>query len=135
MVFIIPENTPILDLGDRQGETEYIDFIEWNEVTSPVMTGVDKFNRQFIVIKATIDDVETPLMQTFFQRYSDNTHDNNFWISDFRDYFIDTDGGMTKEQIQLIQDLINGKNPTIEWSHHPYYYLSEGKQVRLLSTN
>ena len=135
MVFNIPENTPILDLGNRQGTTEYIDYIEWGEVISPVMTGVDKFNRKFIVVKATIDGVETPLMQTFFQRYSDTSKDTSVWISDFRDYFIDTVGGMTKEQIQLIQDLIDGKNPTIERSHHPYYYLSEGKQVRLLSTN
>ena len=42
---------PILDVGNRQGMTDYIDFIHESEVTSPVMRGIDRFKRPFIVMK------------------------------------------------------------------------------------
>ena len=66
----IPKNIPILNLGRRCGHTEYIDFIRWKEVTSPIMTGYDLFGRKFVVIKFIIEESQIPIMQTFFQRYS-----------------------------------------------------------------
>ena len=111
----IPDTIPILDVGDRQGATNYIDFIDVDEVTSPVMTGIDKFNRRFVVIKAQIEDHE--YMQTFFQRYTNE----NLWISDFRNNFLETYGGMTIEQLDLLQDLIDGKDVVLQEYHRPLH--------------
>ena len=48
---IIIETThiPKLDIGQRVGATDYIDFITWKEVTSPVMWGIDIFSRSFLL--------------------------------------------------------------------------------------
>ena len=40
-----------LDLGLRGGTTDYIDFIQYNEVIYPLMKGIDMFGRHFVVIK------------------------------------------------------------------------------------
>ena len=106
----IPDNIPVLNIGNRQGSTDYIDFITYDEVTSPIMTGVDKFNRRFIVIKAEFEGIDKKFMQTFFQRYTDGDR----WISDFRNNFIETVGGMTEDQMLLIQDLLDGEEVVIE---------------------
>ena len=45
---------PILDIQSREGATGYIDFIDINEVTSPLMRGVDVYNRPFFTICADI---------------------------------------------------------------------------------
>jgi len=113
----IPDNIPILDIRNRQGSTDYIDFLTYDEVTSPIMTGVDVFNRRFIVIKAKIEGIDTKFMQTFFQRYTDG----DLWISDFRNNFIETVGGMTVDQMLLIQDLLDGEEVVIEEKHNPTY--------------
>ena len=77
MVFTIDlSHIKNLSIGNRVGSTEYIDFIKWEEVTDPVMKGVDCFGRSFLVVKFLINDSE-PIMQTFFQRYS---HYNSNWM-------------------------------------------------------
>jgi len=113
----IPDNIPVLNIGNRQGSTDYIDFITYDEVTSPIMTGVDKFNRRFIVIKAEFEGIDKKFMQTFFQRYTDGDR----WISDFRNNFIETVGGMTEDQMLLIQDLLDREEVVIEEKHNPTY--------------
>ena len=63
-----------LNIGNKVGTTEYIDFIKWDEVTESVMKGIDCFGRPFLVVKFLVNgDTDTPLelMQTFFKRYSD----------------------------------------------------------------
>ena len=45
------EGIPIQDIGRREGSTGYIDFLKWEEVTEPVMKGMDLFGRRFVVIK------------------------------------------------------------------------------------
>jgi hypothetical protein len=39
------ESLPTLDLGDRQGKTDYIDFLIPDEMKSPIMKFTDKFQR------------------------------------------------------------------------------------------
>lgn len=41
MELIKIQNIPILDIGRRIGHTEYIDFLQWDEVEYPIMKGVD----------------------------------------------------------------------------------------------
>ena len=55
-------NCPILDLGNRVGWTQYIDFITWDEVNYPIMKGRDKFNRYFIVIKMIVITIYVTLL-------------------------------------------------------------------------
>ena len=61
------EKHPVLDVGNRTGDTGYIDFITEEEVTSSIMRGVDHTGRKFIVLKLLID--RKFVLQTFFQRY------------------------------------------------------------------
>lgn len=69
------DNLPVLDVGKRNGLTDYIDYITVDDMTDPVMKGVDCFRRPFLAIKVNTvnDEGETKKMVgTFFQRYSDN---------------------------------------------------------------
>ena len=38
---------PKLDIGNRMGTTDYIDFLKMEEITHPIMTGLDIFKRYF----------------------------------------------------------------------------------------
>lgn len=40
---------PIIDIGERQGATQYIDFFDYDELTSGIMRFIDIHNRQGIV--------------------------------------------------------------------------------------
>ncbi len=116
------ESYPVLDVGTRNGRTDYIDYIDPSELTSVVMRGTDKFKRPFIVIKVTghsISGEDTRVYyETFFQRYSD---DNSLWMGAYcgGPEFMDTTGGMKFEQFQLLIDLLEGK--TINYNHYRNY--------------
>jgi hypothetical protein len=59
-------NVEILDLGQRVGSTDYIDFIRPKQMQSDIMMGRDVHRRAFISIKHENGVI------TFFQRYTDN---------------------------------------------------------------
>ena len=108
-------NVPILDIGNKVGHTEYIDFIPWDTVTSPVMKGTDIFGRKFFVIKMIIND--NKIMQTFFQRYSNG----KLWMGcgHATMNLIDTCGGMSNEQFELIANIIKFGKAEINENHRP----------------
>ena len=108
---------PLLYLGNRKGHTDYIDFIKWEEVTSPIMKGYDCFNRKFIVIKMIVDNVK--IMQTFFQRYSANP---KLWMGCgcSTTNLIDTSGSMDNNQLKLLIELLNNKRAFILKEHRPW---------------
>ena len=98
---------PKLDIGERVGTTDYIDFITWKEVTSPVMWGIDIFSRPFFIIKCIVNGKHN-LMQTFFQRYTQGSK----WqgCGHATPYFLDTcGGGVNLDQINLIKDIMDDK--------------------------
>lgn len=108
----------ILDIGNRKGLTDYIDFIEEKELTHNLMKGVDVFNRKFITIKVGILDINTNklirLNQVFFQRYSGNIND---WMSatiENQCEIMYSYGGMKEAQYQLLNDLVHGKTLIIK---------------------
>jgi hypothetical protein len=121
------KHLPELDLGIEIGSTSYIDFIEWDQVTSPVMWGLDVYRRAFIVIKMKIKN--RLIMQTFFQRYIDG----KLWMGcgHATQHLISTDGGMDCDQIQLLYDIIDGKNPKLYVKHRPYKYSECRKIIEL----
>lgn len=71
------EELPVLDLKNRRGATDYIDFVKNDEMTSPIMKGIDCFKRPFLAIKVKCtyktEELEpTEVVGTFFQRYTDD---------------------------------------------------------------
>ena len=60
---------PTLDIGCKQGYTDYIDFIKIKDMgANTIMKGIDIFSRKFIVMIVVID--KQIIMQTYFQRYT-----------------------------------------------------------------
>lgn len=84
------EKLPILDIGNREGSTGYIDFIKPEEMTAPIMRGKDKYGREFFIIRARINGGEV-VTQTFFRRYTkENTwSDANTSIIQHSGYIMD----------------------------------------------
>jgi hypothetical protein len=73
-------NPSILDLGDRQGDTDYIDFVSPEEMTSSIMYGTDCHQRPFVSLllertpqpeTQTQTDAQPQFVITAFQRYRD----------------------------------------------------------------
>lgn len=90
---------PVLDLKEKSGSTGYIDFIESNEMSAPIMRGIDCYGRPFVTFRYKLlsqkqydelksdsdlmsdidgdnadnkDNVDGLYVETFFQRYSSN---------------------------------------------------------------
>ena len=120
-------DVPNLDIGNRHGVTDYIDFIRIDEVTHSVMKGIDKYCRKFIVIKFIVDGEH--IMQTFFQRY--NT--GKLWMGcgHFTRQLIDTTGGIKDNQIILITNIIINGNAIILKDHIPVLTSNINKTVLL----
>ena len=101
------ENIPVLDIGDRVGNTGYIDFIEIKNVKYPIMSGVDKYRRPFFVLKMIMEygTKSVEYFQTFFQRYNDNV---DLWMgaNKYDNSLIETSGGINGQQWLMIIDLL-----------------------------
>lgn len=108
---------PVLNVGERMGDTGYIDYIKDTEVTSPVMKGVDSHSRDFFTIKGEIlvNNGDTyPVFETFFRRYTEG----NTWMGcgHYGVNFMDTTGGMEDEQGLIIDKLISNKSIELDSS-------------------
>jgi hypothetical protein len=77
----IYDTLPILDIGNKMGLTDYIDFIKAEDMNHPLMKGTDIYGRKFIAIKVKTHNTKTnqykEIVGTFFQRYS-NTNQYAF---------------------------------------------------------
>ena len=106
---------PVIHVGQRNGPTDYIDYLSWNEVKHPVMVGTDKFKRHFIVVKMTVDDKK--VMQTFFQRYTNGT----MWMpcGHATDLLLNVTP-MKEKDFKLVKDIIKGKKITLDINQHSY---------------
>lgn len=107
-------NFSVIDIGEKMGHTDYIDFIKEEDVTESIMKGLDICRRPFMVVKAEVVDNKGkvwPVFETFFQRYTDNT---DLWMGcgHYGDNFMDTGGGMERCQIRLLVDLV--ENGSVE---------------------
>lgn len=110
--------TDIYDLGGRMGHTDYIDFLTQDEVSKNMMKGTDLYGRNFLTIKIGGIDLDNNKFfrsaQVFFQRYTDSLY---IASADFEGSFIQTFGGATPPQYQLINDLVDGKVVKIKEEH------------------
>lgn len=122
-----------LDLGLRGGTTDYIDFIQYNEVIYPLMKGIDMFGRHFVVIKfklkfnfsnVNISEIRYKkpildsknsiiLMQTFFQRYTPQCAQSlgGLWMGcgHATENLLDTPGGLNDNQLKFLEKIIDGE--------------------------
>lgn len=105
------EELPIIDIGDREGETGYIDFIKPKEMQSPIMRGTDKYNRKFFTIRAKHKKSNRFYTQTFFRRYVCQ----NKWsyggknIVPFECGVIFNDNTLEKEALQNLREFLDTK--------------------------
>ena len=112
---------PNLSIENEEGFSDYIDFIDWNDIKKPIMKGIDIFNRPFFTMKLCLliikpeNKIKTKFFpQTFFQRYSNI---NNNWVTSGINGLIFTTGGMNREQYKMLNDLIEGKTIEVSKEH------------------
>ena len=132
------KSLPILDIGNKQGFTDYIDFIEPDEVNYPVMQGTDRFRRNFIVLKMIVNKEQ--FFQTFFQRYTNGSG----WMGcgHYGRNLIDTTGNMSDEQFKLLYDIIQENEVKLNDNHRlidngligQNVYLYQGKKWKAVKT-
>ncbi len=100
---------PDLDLGDRTGDTGYIDFIQPDEITT-IAKGHDKFGRPFVTMTLlkTPEANELrgePKVLTIFQRYPGRER----WTYSFPDNFMNDT--LLDEDLEQISQILNGVHP------------------------
>jgi len=112
---IMDYNCKILDVRERFGHTNYIDFIKQSEVTENIMKGIDDHERPFIVFKAEFvynNNKNTKIIKktfhtftTFFQRYTDN---KLLWHTCGHDGYLlfDSNGGANLVQLKMVEELL-----------------------------
>lgn len=121
------EKYPRLDLGQRVGRTEYIDFILPDELTAPVMRGVDCLQRKFICIRIILSNGRK-VATTFFQRHANNS---DYWVSarltddtEDRNPFMSTvSDGVSKEQFFFLYEILSGKEIQLSEEMYKKYRL------------
>ena len=98
---------------------DYIDYLEQRHVPKNIMKGKDLWGRKFITIKVGIQSAETGKLlktaQVFFQRYS---NDDRLWAgADFEGEFLNTSGGLSLEQHELLDNIISGRKIVLKEAH------------------
>jgi len=121
---------PTLDIGCKQGYTDYIDFIKIKDMgENSIMKGVDIFSRKFIVMIVVID--KQIIMQTYFQRYTGGEK----WMTGnhaTRFDFLEVCGsGVIQDQVDLLDEIMNKEEVIIEEKHRPYSNSYIGEKVML----
>lgn len=95
---------PILDIGNRRGATGYLDFLTTQDLTHPIMRGVDSAGRPFISLKlrsSRPDDLGEEFVVTLFQRYIDEDR-WTYGTTHLRSVFEDVIGDASRATIRQI---------------------------------
>jgi len=114
--------------------SDYLDFLNWEEVVETAMTGVDNFKRKFIVIKFILNkDSKNPIkiMQTFFERYTNR----GLWMGcgHATKNLIFTSGGINKQQFDVLNNILGGETIEIKNDMNCKFLFKEGTTVSLLN--
>ena len=62
----------LLNLGDKRGNTDYIDFVSVEDVSAPIMYGIDICKRPFVTLRVINRETGKMSVHTIFQRYTDS---------------------------------------------------------------
>ena len=117
---------PRLNLGDRVGLTDYIDFLTPDDMTHPIMEGIDAYRRPFVAFKLTVCRADRPVEQvvcTFFQRFSDNTDSWAFGTNLWNFGILYNDSRVRDYDYALLEDRL-GRLVAGEKVYHDEYTLS-----------
>lgn len=91
--------------------TQYIDYLEWEKIKYPVVWGTDHYGRKYISIKALYG--KKKIMQTFFQRYTDDTDcwafGDCYGIKEKPCSLFISDGRLKSDTFKFIEELIKNK--------------------------
>ena len=103
---------PVLNIGNRMGPTNYIDFLNPEDLDAPIMKGTDKYERPFIAIKMTDQQQNKTFVTAIFERYDlDQGSDLWVWCTRYTPLKIDNPvTNMTNASFNFFKDVINGKN-------------------------
>lgn len=114
--------------------TDYIDYFMCCDIPGNIAKGTDKFWRNFFCVKFEVEGRSSVIMQTFFQRYTD---DDGLWMGcgHATINLMTTYGGMSSIQEDLVKDIISGKEVEINSGHHPVEWDWIGKKVKLWDGN
>jgi len=106
-------NFEILDIGDKNGLTDYLDFFQPSDLLNlkdglSIMKGQDIVGRKFIVFKSIFEFEDGSIYDnftSFFQRYKDN---DLVWhcCGHYGQYIMNTEGGTSNEQFKFIFELL-----------------------------
>jgi len=125
------ENLPVLDIGKREGHTEYIDFLKWDDLASPAMKGVDCHSRPFLtfqlglqIVKKNGTEVMKYFPQTFFQRFS-NYPEN--WVGGNVHGVLGTYPRLDHHSFDMIKKLALGEPVEIDERHGVHGRLQTSK--------
>ena len=123
-VILEADQYPTLDLKGRTGVTDYIDFITMKDLgDNSIMKGVDRFRRNFVVMKLYIDG--RIILQTVFQRYSDNLSEwrgcGNFTPSPL---LFDSTVSIEEPHFNFILSVLRGETVNLTEENSSYNYHS-----------
>jgi hypothetical protein len=127
---------PVLDLGNRMGSTDYIDFIDYKEMKAPIMKFRDCYCRPGIVLLLTnkvdlltrYDEIksakpgEYKVTLALFQRYTDLGSRWSFGFGHSDSTFEQIYSGLTKQSFhqssclvsyKVLEGILNGTDPII----------------------
>lgn len=62
---------PILNLGTKMGHTGYLDFVKNDDLSAPVMKGIDCYSRPFIAFRYINRKINKTQTLVIFHRYTD----------------------------------------------------------------
>lgn len=114
---------PVLDVGESEGATGYIDYILQSEVSSAISKGTDAYQRDFIVWKARVivqmpgkPDYVYSTFSTFFQRYADSSSRvYHICGHDGRNLFR-TEGGASLAQMEFLYNFLSKGYAELDYS-------------------
>ena len=117
---------PVLDLGDRQGWTDYIDFLTAEDMTYPVMRFKDCFDRPGIALHIHRRGQKKGAVLALFQRTLNNKdrwalgsrNDYDAYISNIRGGW-SADMESNEHQLGIISELLSDQNT--------YYTVKSGR--------
>ena len=109
---------PLFNLSNKQ-YGDYIDFIGHDHMTQPIMRGLDRYNRCFLLVRYSSskkesditsmwspDDNPTCSVMCIFQRYPGM---GSYVVGSRYYYTLHCEGGLRKNSLHWIKQLVNGE--------------------------
>lgn len=112
---------PILDIGEKKGNTGYIDFIQPNDFSESIVKGTDIYGRKFISFRAIVEytnDTQCQTFTTIFQRSILKEREHIWCGAGPGPCLFYTTGGMTLDQLMLLDKLLTEKSVDITNETH-----------------